>query len=143
MEQTHREYLTERFNRKSYFDYDKDKYRVAAVGGDVSATGMGNVARIIEVDAEDFERVNRYLEIESEINEIMTSYGYRAVFNRELSQQVQEDLAWLNELRKEAIDTVRDYFTSKYDFRSRWAWLETPGFDYDAYEADEELEETA
>jgi len=144
MKQTYKEWLTERFNQKSYHLFTKDTYRLAAISGDVSARGMGNVARIIKVDKEDFERVNRYIEIQSEINEIMISYGYRAVWNNELPDDMKENLAWLEELRKEAMDTVSDYFTSKYDFRSKWAWLETPDVDYDKYHQDQELmEETA
>ena len=143
MEQTYKEWLTERFNQKSYYLFTKDTYRLAAISGDVSAGAMSNVATIIEVDKEDFERVNRYIEIQSEINEIMIGYGYRAVFNGELPDSVKEDLAWLEELRKEAMDTVSDYFRSKYDFRSKWAWLETPNSDYDKYEQDQKMLEQA
>ena len=130
---SYKEYLTERFNNKSYYLFTKDTYRLAAIGGDASANGMGNVATILEVDKDDFERVNRYLEIESEIQEIMTSCGYKTVPKEE-----QEILQWLEELRAEVKDKVCEYFTNKYHFRSSWAWLETPEFDSDSYEQDEE-----
>jgi hypothetical protein len=141
MKQTYKQYLEERFTRKTYHYHAQDTYRLVAVSGDVSARGMGNKARIINVHKDDFDRVNYYLEVEAERNELMHSVGFKKFCFGPLSKKDQEAKDYLWDLISQAIDNVRDIFTSKYDFRSTWAWIEMPEFDHDAYEIDNETTE--
>lgn len=143
MKQTYKQHLEERFADKKYYLFTQDTYRLAAISGDVSARGMGNKAKIINVHKDDFARVEHYLAIESEMRELMHSVGFAKYCFGQLSKEKQEAKDYLTNLQSQAIDNVRDIFTSKYDFRSGWAWLEVPEFDWDSYEIDENSRQTA
>lgn len=135
---------------EKYHIHNQKSYRLACVAGDCSATGMGNKAKIIEVSKDDYAVANRYLKFYDAYYD--NSWGDSIVQQRLnfALKNVQIESATVKDLlaKVEQMDTeIRDQmfergiFTSKFDVRSSWAWLETCDFDGEAYDKDHEVEQ--
>lgn len=134
---------------EKYHIHNQDSYRLACVGGDESAEGIGNKAKIIDVSKDDYAVANRYLKFYYAYYD--NSWGDSIVQQRLhfAMKKVKIESATVNDLlaKVEQMDSdIRDemfergIFTSKFDVRSSWAWLETCDFDNEAYDKDHESE---
>ena len=134
---------------EKYHIHNQKSYRLACVGGDMSAQGIGNKAKIIDVSKDDYAVANRYLTFydayydnswgdsicQQRLHFAMNSVKIESATVNDLLAKVQQ---MDSDIRDEMFE--RGIFTSKYDTRSSWAWLETCDFDNDAYDKDHESE---
>jgi hypothetical protein len=115
--------------------HNRDTYQMVAVGGDMSATGgMSNVARIVEVKAENFETMNQWMRMCG----IMCDYSDETLkYRLDIKYKDHKGLNEMNELmatirntEKELWKQLNEYLTDKYYARTTWAWMQTPDWDF-------------
>lgn len=132
---------------QKYHIHNQNSYRLACVGGDLSAHGMSNKATIINVSKDDYAVADRYLKFydayysNSWGDSIVQQTLHFAMENAKIeSATVKDLLAKVRQMSTDIKDEMfeRGIFTSKYDVRSSWAWLETCDFDSEAYDKDHE-----
>ena len=136
-----KQYLVEAIEtRNNFYSYTQDTYRLAAVGGDVSAKGMSNNAVIKHINRDDFEQVDAYLNFEYRYDEFTKEY-LKQLYEKNISDKESEIAKEIAQLEINLLKNLSHIFLNKYEVRSTWAWLETPEFDYESYDAWEELQE--
>ena len=132
---------------EKYHRHNQKSYRLACVGGDMSAQGMGNKAKIIDVSKDDYAVTNRYLKFcdayyDNSWGDSIVKQRFHFVMKKVKieSATVNDLLAKVDQMDSDIRDEMfeRGIFTSKYDVRSSWAWLETCDFDNEAYDKDHE-----
>ena len=135
---------------EKYHTHNQKSYRLACIGGDMSAGALGNKAKIIEVSKDHYAVVNRYLHfydayyannwgdsiVQQRLDFVMKKAKIKSATVNDLLAKVEQ---MDTEIRDQMFE--RGIFTSKFDVRSSWAWLETCDFDDEAYDKDHESEQ--
>lgn len=114
--------------------HNRDTYQLVAVGGDMSAMGMSNIASIIEVDAKDWEKMNQWMQVckrcshyTMESFKYLTDVKYK---DRNGVDELRELMLSMWNTQKELLKEINGYFPHKYYARTTWAWMQTPQWKY-------------
>lgn len=99
-------------------------YRLIAVSGDFSATGMSNKAHIIPIPESQVALVNEYLIAEYYANEAFM-YDCKQGISPS-TPETQDLIKRAQELTTQMFD--EGIFNSKYQARTGWAFMELPDY---------------
>jgi len=114
--------------------HKRDTYQMVAVGGDMSATGMSNVASIVKVKAEDWETMNQWMRMCELVGRYtLETLKYRLDIkykDHKRLNEMHELMATMLNTEKELWKQLNEYLTDKYYARTTWAWMQTPDWDF-------------
>lgn len=94
-------------------------YRIIAVSGDCSASGMSNVAEIIEVPESKVALVKEYIELDFFYRHTQNEVPSRYYEVKDLISNCDESVEG---------DEDKFIFTDKWQLRSTWAFMELPDY---------------